>query len=245
MPFIETERGIRIFYKYLPKRGKPVLVFVHGFAEDHAYWKEYASAFKNKLGILLIGLRGHGSSSSPDGKNKYAIARFVDDLAFVVNKLGIKEFYLIGHSLGGIIISEYISQYKPRIKGAVLMATPVSRYDIKPLFLAGLVAAALLPSWLCRMVYGKYAHGKAARLAKHGISSNAVRITLGVLHNLTLKKKLKKINGKVMVVLAAHDEAIKNRMAGLYGKSILMDDTHQLLKSKARIIKQIEKFISC
>ncbi|MEO5617086.1 MAG: alpha/beta hydrolase, partial [Candidatus Eisenbacteria bacterium] len=72
---------------------------------------------------LAIDLRGHGKSAAP-GDNDYAVGSFVKDLEAVVDKLALKRFVLVGHSLGGAVAVTYAAKHRGRVAGLVLVGAP-------------------------------------------------------------------------------------------------------------------------
>ncbi|MBP9742615.1 MAG: alpha/beta hydrolase [Burkholderiales bacterium] len=78
-------------------------VFVHGFTGSLEAWnivKDILSAKVNNP-ILLIDNLGSGRSPQPNGG--YTTDMMADSIIEVMEKLAIKQIYLVGHSLGGAI----------------------------------------------------------------------------------------------------------------------------------------------
>jgi len=101
-----------IFYTDSGK-GFPV-VFIHGFCETHSIWDSFIVPVEKTYRVISIDLPGFGRS-------KFLKAPFsIDDVAEVVlsflDSIDIKEFIVIGHSLGGYVTLAMAKQAPLRVK---------------------------------------------------------------------------------------------------------------------------------
>lgn len=100
--------------------GKPVLVLQHGMRDHALSWSWVAEHLAGRYHVVAPDLRGHGDSDwSPDGN--YTLAGFVIDLAQIVEIYGLKEFGLLGHSLGGQIALRYAASFPERVASMILI----------------------------------------------------------------------------------------------------------------------------
>lgn len=99
----------------------PALVFLHGFLGDHQDWCETIKQLKDAFYCISIDLPGHGDSAAvtiPRDKGFETTHRLIKN---VLNDLQIKEYILIGYSLGGRIALDYArSQQDDNLKALVL-----------------------------------------------------------------------------------------------------------------------------
>jgi pimeloyl-ACP methyl ester carboxylesterase len=84
--------------------GDRAVVFVHGWSCDGSYWARQVESFKDEYMVVTLDLAGHGKSGT--NREEWTMERFGDDVAAVVNKLGLKEVALVGHSMGGAVCIE-------------------------------------------------------------------------------------------------------------------------------------------
>lgn len=101
--------------------GQP-LIFIHGLLGSHLNWeKQINDGVLNKYRLITFDLRGHGVSDKPDNEKSYLDGQlWADDLNAVIKKSRAERPILIGWSLGGAIITNYLAKYTDRdIRGAV------------------------------------------------------------------------------------------------------------------------------
>lgn len=129
-PITETEKVIvdsvpspdgNIIYYEVRGEGDPALVFVHGWSCDRSYWKEQVEPFEKSNKLILIDLAGHGQSGQK--RDIWSMASFGDDVAAVVNRLGLTNIVLIGHSMGGSIIIEAARRLPGKVLGLIAVDT--------------------------------------------------------------------------------------------------------------------------
>ena len=74
----------------------PALALLHGRGADHRMWPDQVPAFARRYRVVNYDMRGFGQS--PPGENRYTHA---DDLARLLDHLGLDRVVPIGLSLGG------------------------------------------------------------------------------------------------------------------------------------------------
>ncbi|HRQ22661.1 MAG TPA: alpha/beta hydrolase [Anaerolineales bacterium] len=88
--------------------GKP-LMLVHGFPFDHRAWDSVVSLLEGEYDLLLPDLRGFGESTTVD--TQYHIADMADDLAALLDYLGIEKIAIAGHSMGGYVALAFATKH--------------------------------------------------------------------------------------------------------------------------------------
>jgi len=101
-------------------QGQP-LVFIHGWAASHRFWKYQIKKFQTSYRVLAYDLRGHGDSDKP--ATGYQISNHVTDLEILLSYEKITEPILIGHSLGGMIALQYALESQNQAAALVLVGT--------------------------------------------------------------------------------------------------------------------------
>ena len=120
MPAITVKDGTQIFYKDWGKG--PVVTFSHGWPLNSDAW-DVQTLFLVQHGYRCVAVdrRGHGRSTQSSGGND--MNGYADDLAAVIEALGLREATLVGHSTGGGEVARYIGRHgTKRVAKAVLVA---------------------------------------------------------------------------------------------------------------------------
>jgi non-heme chloroperoxidase len=92
-----------------PHDGTP-LVLIHGISQSHQCWRrQYDSALVDEFRLVAYDLRGHGMSDAPADAASYTDGRrWADDLAAVIEHLGLDHPVLVGWSYGAFVIGDYL-----------------------------------------------------------------------------------------------------------------------------------------
>ncbi|MCG8276267.1 alpha/beta hydrolase [Stenotrophomonas sp. NLF4-10] len=119
---ITTADGVQLYYKDWGPKDGPVVTFSHGWPLSSDSW-ESQMIFLAGQGYRVVAhdRRGHGRSSQPwDGND---MDHYADDLAAVIQALGLDDVTLVGFSTGGGEVARYIGRHGTgRVKKAVLVS---------------------------------------------------------------------------------------------------------------------------
>ncbi len=132
-----------------PEAAKPVLVFVHGAANDHSVWALQSRYLAHHgWNVLAVDLPGHGRSNGDALPSVEAIA---DWIPAVLDAAGAAEAALVGHSLGALAVLECAARHPGRVRKAVL-AGPAAPMTVSDDLLAAAkandhVACELINGW--------------------------------------------------------------------------------------------------
>ncbi len=92
----------------------PALVLLHGYTESKEIWYSFAEKLADRYTVVMPDLPGHGKSDLETPLSTELMAEIVDDL---VKKLGIMEFTMIGHSMGGYVTVCYAELFGHKLNG--------------------------------------------------------------------------------------------------------------------------------
>jgi pimeloyl-ACP methyl ester carboxylesterase len=99
-------------------------VLTHGYTSSLDTWREQVPAFSAKYRVVIYDTRGHGKSTAPSDQEQYSLARdYVADKLALMDHLGIKQAYVGGLSMGGMIAQEFALQHPDRVKALLLFDT--------------------------------------------------------------------------------------------------------------------------
>ena len=117
--FVEAN-GIKLHYLDYGTAGRRPMLCVHGGAA-HAHWFDYvAPGFTPDHHVRSLDLRGHGDSAW-SAQETYAFKTWAADLNALVEELDLRDFVLVGHSMGGMISLLYASTYPGRVSRLVIV----------------------------------------------------------------------------------------------------------------------------
>ncbi|MDY0236695.1 MAG: alpha/beta hydrolase [Gudongella sp.] len=116
MSYIKLSDGTNIFYNRVGK-GHAILC-IHGFAADHTAFRLTEKTLGRDYNIITLDLRGHGKS---DETKSLSIEILAKDLDEIISKLGLKDFSILGWSMGGSITLEYIKEFGTKNLGSLIL----------------------------------------------------------------------------------------------------------------------------
>ena len=135
--YVDTN-GIKMaVYEQGPKDGVPV-VMCHGFPELAYSWRHQLPAVAG-AGFRAIApdMRGYGNTGGPKGEDAvslYDIAHLTDDLAGMLDALGLDKAIFAGHDWGGVVVWQMALRHPDRVAGVIGVNTPfMPRGPIDPI----------------------------------------------------------------------------------------------------------------
>jgi non-heme chloroperoxidase len=113
MTWATANDGTRLAVREYGNPQGPAIVFVHGIAQSQlAFGRQMREPLTTKYRLITYDLRGHGESDKPQAESAYTSGRRMsDDLQAVIDATGAKRPVLVGWSLGGIVVAQYLSDY--------------------------------------------------------------------------------------------------------------------------------------
>ena len=114
-----TSDSVRLFVQ-VAGRGVPC-VFVAGGpgAGSYAFEQLAGRALEGSLQMIYLDQRGSGRSASAP-RHDYRLARQVQDLEELRQRLGLRQWVLLAHSFGGVIATAYAQRYPARVQALIL-----------------------------------------------------------------------------------------------------------------------------
>jgi 3-oxoadipate enol-lactonase len=101
-------------------QGAP-LVLLHPLALSRGVWHHLAARLARTHDVICVDARGHGASDW-DG-SPFTIEDMAEDVAAVLDGLGLASAHLIGMSMGGSVAMTFAGLYPARVDGMVLAST--------------------------------------------------------------------------------------------------------------------------
>jgi 2-succinyl-6-hydroxy-2,4-cyclohexadiene-1-carboxylate synthase len=107
-----------LFY-YDTKEEKPVMICLHGMYGRAETWSDFIGHYADKYRVIALDLRGHGRSSKPDGY--YTYEEMGEDVRELMERLGISQAILVGHSMGAGIAGYLAAAYPNKVQAAAIL----------------------------------------------------------------------------------------------------------------------------
>lgn len=104
-----------------PADGTPVL-FVHGNASSATFWEEVMTELPPQFRAVAPDLRGYGGTDDELIDSTRGVGDWVDDLLALKSALGIDQYHVAGHSLGGAVLWGLVAADAPNILSATFVA---------------------------------------------------------------------------------------------------------------------------
>lgn len=109
---IAAVNGAELYYE-VAGEGAP-LIFLHAGIADSRMWASQLKALSKQYQVIIYDMRGYGQSPIVEGQ----YARH-DDLAALMDHLGIRRAVLVGCSLGGLVAFDFALTHPARVKAII------------------------------------------------------------------------------------------------------------------------------
>jgi proline iminopeptidase len=119
--YFKTSDNVKLFVR-IAGEGKPC-VFVHGGPGSTSYYYEAmagAPIIEKKMKMIYFDQRGCGRSDSALN-NDYSLKRLEKDIEELKTALGFRQWSVMGHSFGGILITNYAHDYPKSVASLLLI----------------------------------------------------------------------------------------------------------------------------
>lgn len=112
---------------------KGALALVHGICHGARCWENFINFFADHgYQCYAISLPGHGGSGGKEHLQAYRLSDYVEAVKEAIETIkkdmeahGLRDVkpFLLGHSMGGAVVQQYIGKYPDTVGGAVLFAS--------------------------------------------------------------------------------------------------------------------------
>jgi 3-oxoadipate enol-lactonase len=120
MPFVQIDKVVH-YFTVDGAENAPALVFSNSLGSDHRIWDPVLPYLRESFRIIRYDQRGHGLSDV--APSPYSIGGLVEDLAGLLEGLGIDSAVVCGLSVGGMIAQGLAASHADRVRALVLCDT--------------------------------------------------------------------------------------------------------------------------
>lgn len=130
----------------------PVIVFIHGLPASSYSWREVARDLSDRYRCVCFDLMGFGYSDKPPHE-RYTIYRQAGLILGAVRELGLSDFALVGHSMGGGVALAIVRELGPEQKlvKALALVDSICYPQTPPWFILALWVP-LIPSAVMKLI---------------------------------------------------------------------------------------------
>lgn len=100
--------------------GAPV-IFLHGLSDSWHSFESVLSFLPDNIHAFAISQRGHGDSDRP--LTGYTPRDFANDVASFIKLHHLESVFIVGHSMGSIVVQQFAITYPHLVKGIVLIGS--------------------------------------------------------------------------------------------------------------------------
>ena len=108
-------------FSYFETGSGKTIVLVHGLFGDYLDWAPVLAPLSAGHHVIALDLPGFGGSDAPPGG--CTLEAYAESLEAFFAALDLKDFLLVGNSLGGMICSYYAARHATRLRGLILVSS--------------------------------------------------------------------------------------------------------------------------
>lgn len=113
--------GTRLHYASAGERGRPLLLFLHGFPEFWYAWHAQLAQFGDSHFAVAPDLRGFNLSDQPQPVEAYRAKLLVRDILELIDHLGASRCIIVGHDWGGALAWQFAISHPERLERLLII----------------------------------------------------------------------------------------------------------------------------
>ncbi|WP_164670160.1 intracellular short-chain-length polyhydroxyalkanoate depolymerase [Virgibacillus doumboii] len=121
---VQLSNGEELAYRER-EGGKENVLLVHGNMTSSVHWDLVIESLSADYKVFAVDLRGFGESSY--NQPIETIKDFSDDLKLLCDEIGVRDFAIVGWSLGGAVAQQFCADYQGYANRLFLLASGSSR----------------------------------------------------------------------------------------------------------------------
>ncbi len=117
MPTVTLQGGPSLYYQEWGRPDGAVVLLLHGFGSSSDSWRNVGPALGQRFRVIAPDARGHGQSGRT---HEYSVDALVDDVAGLLDELGIIAAIVIGHETGALVAYQLAATRPESVRMLVL-----------------------------------------------------------------------------------------------------------------------------
>ena len=118
--FIDVN-DIKICYEIHGREDQYPILLVHGFGAKKEHWIAQINSLSEKYKVITFDNRDSGKSSRSN--KPYTMETLADDIKCLMDELKIDKAHIMGWSMGGAIVQNFVIKYSERVNKVILINT--------------------------------------------------------------------------------------------------------------------------
>lgn len=132
---VETINGIEMHFITAGDERHPAIVLLHGFPEFWYGWRHQIPFLVNAgFRVIVPDQRGYNKTEKPRGIKNYFLDTLAEDIIALLDHLGEREVFLVGHDWGAAVAWQLAIFHAPRFKKLAILNVPHNSVMKKHLF---------------------------------------------------------------------------------------------------------------
>lgn len=118
---VRSSDGVGLCVREWGNPDGPEILLIHGFAQCHlCFVRQIDSSLAETFRIVAFDMRGHGASEKPLGPEFYQASHvWANDIAAVIAAKRLRRPVLVGWSMGGRVVRQYLIHYGDKAIGGL------------------------------------------------------------------------------------------------------------------------------
>ncbi len=238
MASVVTDQGV-VHYEVLG-RGRPI-IFLHGWLGSWGYWLETMRVLSKMFRVYALDFWGFGESDRR--RESFRVSDFISLVLDFMDRLGIMEARVVGHSMGGTVALGVALKAPDRISQVGVVSSPIEGKSLSLLLkMAAVPQLAFLAwnnPWLLRLLL----KAMAPRTARNW--QEWYEMLMRDISRTTLASFFQSINSLYKTDLSPYLNRLEVPLFGIYGLRDNIVDPRQadLIEQSARA--RVERMPHC
>lgn len=120
MPDITLQNGVTLAYEDHGDPADPAVVLIHGVSMSRRYFHNQFMPLSARNRVIAVDLRGHGDSEKTEAG--HTVPQYARDLRSFIEALGLDRPVLLGWSMGGFVVYDFIRQFGTSLLASLIIS---------------------------------------------------------------------------------------------------------------------------